>query len=84
VKETVPENVVMIPTGRFVVKDSDVLVLLGPDKALAGLKAFKLVTYLNVTRHSGNTRITKTLSDPNNAELAVPITSNLNLTFRFY
>lgn len=26
------------PTGRFIVKESDVLVLLGPDKALAGLK----------------------------------------------
>lgn len=38
VKETVPENVVMIPTGRFIVKVSDLLVLLGPDKALAGLK----------------------------------------------
>jgi hypothetical protein len=38
VKELVPENVVMIPTGRFVVKDSDVLVLLGPENALAGLK----------------------------------------------
>ncbi len=38
VTETVPENVVMIPTGRFIVKESDLLVLLGPDKALAGLK----------------------------------------------
>jgi trk system potassium uptake protein TrkA len=38
VKELVPENVVMIPTGRFVVKDSDVLVMLGPENALAGLK----------------------------------------------
>ena len=37
-KELVPENVVMIPTGRFLVKDSDLIVLLGPDKALAGLK----------------------------------------------
>ncbi len=37
VKELVPENVVMIPTGRFVVKDSDVLVMLGPDQALAEL-----------------------------------------------
>jgi trk system potassium uptake protein TrkA len=38
VKETVPEKVVMIPTGQFIVKESDLLVLLGPDKALAGLK----------------------------------------------
>ena len=38
VKELVPENVVMIPTGRYLVKDSDLLILLGPDDALAGLK----------------------------------------------
>jgi trk system potassium uptake protein TrkA len=38
IKELVPENVVMIPTGRFVVKDSDILILLGPDDALAELK----------------------------------------------
>jgi trk system potassium uptake protein TrkA len=37
VKEMVPENVVMIPTGQFLVKDSDVLVLLGRDKALNAL-----------------------------------------------
>ena len=37
IKELVPDNVVMIPTGRFVVKDSDVLVMLGPDQALAEL-----------------------------------------------
>ena len=38
VKELVPENVVLIPTGRYLVKDSDILILLGPDDALAGLK----------------------------------------------
>ncbi len=38
VKELVPENVIMIPTGRFVVKDSDILILLGPDAALADLQ----------------------------------------------
>lgn len=38
VTETTPENVVIIPTGRFIVKESDLLVLLGPDQALAGLK----------------------------------------------
>jgi trk system potassium uptake protein TrkA len=38
VKELVPENVVMIPTGRFVIKDSDILFLLGPDQALAELQ----------------------------------------------
>jgi trk system potassium uptake protein TrkA len=39
VKELVPENVVMIPTGRFVIKDSDVLFLLGPDHALTEIQA---------------------------------------------
>ncbi len=38
VTETAPENLVMIPTGSFIIKESDVLILLGPDKALAGLK----------------------------------------------
>jgi len=38
IKELVPENVIMIPTGRFVVKDSDILFLLGPDPALATLQ----------------------------------------------
>jgi len=38
IKELVPENVVMIPTGRLVVKDSDILFLLGPDPALAALQ----------------------------------------------
>ncbi|MGD9249611.1 MAG: TrkA family potassium uptake protein [Desulfobacterales bacterium] len=38
IKELVPENVVMIPTGRFVVKDSDVLVILGPEMVLADLQ----------------------------------------------
>jgi len=38
IKELVPENVVLIPTGHFVVKESDVLVLLGPDDALNGLQ----------------------------------------------
>lgn len=38
IKELVPDNVVMIPTGRFVVKDSDVLFLIGPDAAIAKLQ----------------------------------------------
>jgi len=38
IKELVPENVVIIPTGRFVVKESDVLVILGPDQVLADLQ----------------------------------------------
>lgn len=38
VKEMVPENVVMIPTGRFVVKESDLMIVIGPDKALSELQ----------------------------------------------
>lgn len=38
VKEMVPEKVVMIPTGRFLVKDSDLLVVLGSDEALSDLQ----------------------------------------------
>jgi trk system potassium uptake protein TrkA len=37
VKEMVPENVVMIPTGRFLVKESDLMIIIGPDKALSEL-----------------------------------------------
>lgn len=39
VKELVPEKVVMIPTGRFVVKDSDILFLLGPDQTLTDIQS---------------------------------------------
>ena len=38
IKELVPENMVLIPTGHFVVKESDILILLGPDDALVGLQ----------------------------------------------
>jgi trk system potassium uptake protein TrkA len=38
VKEIIPDNVVMIPTGRFLIKESDLLVVLGPDKALSALQ----------------------------------------------
>jgi len=38
VKELVPERLNMIPTGAFVVKDSDILILLGPNDALDGLR----------------------------------------------
>lgn len=37
VKELVPERLNMIPTGAFVVKESDILILLGPNDALDGL-----------------------------------------------
>jgi trk system potassium uptake protein TrkA len=38
VKELVPERMNMIPTGKFVVKDSDILILLGPNDALEKLR----------------------------------------------
>lgn len=38
VKEMVPENVVMIPTGRFLVRESDLMIVIGPDKALSELQ----------------------------------------------
>ena len=34
VKELVPPRITMIPTGAFLIKDSDSLIVLGPDKAL--------------------------------------------------
>ncbi len=34
IKELVPEAINMIPTGNFILKDSDILFLLGPDEAL--------------------------------------------------
>ena len=38
VKKNGPEDVVMIPTGQFTVEANDILVLLGPDDAIAALK----------------------------------------------
>lgn len=38
VKEFIPERVTMIPKGDFVMKDSDLLTLLGPNEALEKLK----------------------------------------------
>ncbi len=38
VKEMVPDKLHLIPTGKFVIKDSDVLILLGPDEALEKLR----------------------------------------------
>jgi trk system potassium uptake protein len=39
VKEIIPERLNMIPTGQFVIKDSDIIILMGPDKALAQLRS---------------------------------------------
>lgn len=38
IKELVPDRVNMIPTGHFVMKDSDILILLGPNKSLDKLR----------------------------------------------
>lgn len=38
VKQFVPEELSLIPTARFVVKDSDLLILLGPNEALEKLR----------------------------------------------
>jgi len=41
IKEIIPENVVLIPTADHVIKDSDVLVLLGKDEDLDKIKKMK-------------------------------------------
>jgi len=41
VKELVPNNLHLIPTGKFVVKDSDAIILLGPNDALEKLRKKK-------------------------------------------
>ncbi len=41
IKEVVPDNVVMIPKAKHVIKDSDVLIILGNDKDLAKIKKMK-------------------------------------------
>ncbi|MBW2108533.1 MAG: TrkA family potassium uptake protein [Deltaproteobacteria bacterium] len=38
IKELVPEKLHLIPTGRFLIKDSDVLILLGPTERLDELR----------------------------------------------
>ncbi|MEJ2038966.1 MAG: TrkA family potassium uptake protein [Desulfosarcinaceae bacterium] len=38
IKELVPERLNMIPTAQFVLKDSDIMILLGPSKALDELR----------------------------------------------
>lgn len=38
IRETVPNRISLIPTAQFVVKDSDILILLGPNKALDKLR----------------------------------------------
>jgi len=37
-KELIPERLNMIPTAQFVIKDSDILILMGPNKAIEKLR----------------------------------------------
>ena len=39
VKELIPERVNLVPTAKYVLKGSDILILLGPDSSLVKLKA---------------------------------------------
>ncbi|MCG6911946.1 MAG: TrkA family potassium uptake protein [Deltaproteobacteria bacterium] len=39
IKELVPERLNMIPTAKFILKDSDIMILLGPNKALEKLRS---------------------------------------------
>jgi trk system potassium uptake protein TrkA len=39
IKEIIPERMNMIPTAQFVIKDSDIMILMGPNKALDQLRA---------------------------------------------
>jgi hypothetical protein len=41
VKEMVPYKLVPVPYGNYVIKDSDVLVLMGPDRDLKKLQNLK-------------------------------------------
>jgi len=38
IKEVIPDRLNMIPTGHFVLKDSDIMILLGPNESLEKLK----------------------------------------------
>lgn len=38
IKEVIPDRVNMIPTGQFVIKDSDILIVLGPNESLERLR----------------------------------------------
>ena len=38
IREIIPERLSLIPTGHFVIKDSDTLILLGPNDALDKLR----------------------------------------------
>lgn len=41
IKELVPENFVLIPPARFIIKDSDILVMLGKSEDIKRIKALK-------------------------------------------
>jgi trk system potassium uptake protein TrkA len=41
VKELIPARITMIPTGAFLIKDSDSLIVLGPDDGLKKFQRYK-------------------------------------------
>ncbi|MCB2148224.1 MAG: TrkA family potassium uptake protein [Deltaproteobacteria bacterium] len=41
IKELVPENFVLVPPASFVIKDSDILIMLGKSEDIRGIKALK-------------------------------------------
>ncbi|MEW5910514.1 MAG: TrkA family potassium uptake protein [Thermodesulfobacteriota bacterium] len=41
VKELVPENFILVPSAEFIVKDSDILILLGKSSGISRMKALK-------------------------------------------
>jgi trk system potassium uptake protein TrkA len=41
IKELVPENFLLVPPASFVIKDSDILIMLGKSEDIRGIKALK-------------------------------------------
>jgi Trk K+ transport system NAD-binding subunit len=41
IKELVPENFILVPPASFVIKDSDILIMLGKTEDIRRIKAFK-------------------------------------------
>jgi trk system potassium uptake protein len=41
IKELAPENFILVPPARFVIKDSDILIMLGKTEDIRGIKALK-------------------------------------------
>jgi trk system potassium uptake protein TrkA len=41
VKEIIPDRMNLVPTGKFVIKDSDILILMGPNETLEKIREFR-------------------------------------------